>query len=36
MKLHYGEEYKIKVESVEGVGTSVLLRFPKEEKNVKA
>ena len=32
MKLHYGEEYKIKVESVEGVGTSVILRFPKEEK----
>lgn len=32
MKLHYGEEYKIKVESIQGVGTSVLLRFPKEEK----
>ena len=36
MKLHYGEEYKIKVESIQGVGTNVLLRFPKEEKNVKA
>ena len=36
MKLHYGEEYKIKVESIQGVGTSVLLRFPKEKKNVKA
>ena len=36
MKLHYGEEYKIKVESIQGVGTSVLLRFPKEEKNRKA
>lgn len=35
IRLHYGEQYRIRIESVYGMGTSIYLRIPKETPEPK-
>ena len=33
IKLYYGEQYAVKIDSTPGVGTKVMLHFPKRVEN---